>query len=219
MMDKKVHARNAFHYSCWGANPVRANSNEKGRDSYGFSLVGGDGALHNLPLAYYTVNITIPAVIPDGDYVLGWLWFGGIGGSIYQNTPTSPYPLGLFGDYWSCAYIRIKGGKKRASSHIPQFINDMKQFWSKGCYAANDGPGNCVYEPCTDPGKIQVPRVFKGGKRPSPLIPKYFMRAKPRRRYSLPTPVPYRIILRDALVALSNCKNGHRSLESKELKN
>lgn len=208
MMDKSVHARNAFHYSCWGANPVVAKPNEKGRDKFGFSLVGGDGASHNLPKAYYTVNITIPPVIPDGDYVLGWVWFGGVGGSISQNKPSKPYPLGLFGDYWSCAFVKIKGGKKLESEYRPEFVNDMQQYWKGGCHAAQDSPGKCVYEPCMDPAQIQVPGLFKNGKRPPILIPKYFKRSEPRKKILRPTPVPYRAILQDALVALSRYKTG-----------
>lgn len=54
MMNKVTHEENAFHYSCWGANPVRAKPNERGRNELGFSMVGGDGKLHNLPVSYYT---------------------------------------------------------------------------------------------------------------------------------------------------------------------
>jgi len=73
MMDKKIHTRNAFHFSCWGAHPKQASSNEKTRDKWGFSLVGSDGREKGVAAGYYTELITIPDVVPDGEYIFGWV--------------------------------------------------------------------------------------------------------------------------------------------------
>lgn len=64
MMDKSAHTRNAFAYSCWGANPVVARGPELVTHKFGYSLVGNDGEEHNFPKAYYKTTITIPRCIP-----------------------------------------------------------------------------------------------------------------------------------------------------------
>lgn len=216
MMDKAVHAKNAFQYSCWGADPVPAKKSELGRDRNGFSLVGGDGKLHDMPISYYTTNITIPDVIPDGVYVLGWVWFGGLGGSINHNVPDDPHPFGLFSDYWSCSFVQIKGGNALAQEYAPVFENNMKQFWKDGCMSANDAPGICVYEPCKDVAMIQYPKSFKNGRIPDALTPENFGKIEGARSQSrgtpvLPTPVPRMNTLKDALEELYKCRTFTRS--------
>lgn len=207
MMNKNVHEENAFHFSCWGSDPVKAKPNELGRDKQGFSLVGGDGKLHDGPISYYTTNIIIPRVIPDGDYVIGWVWYGGMGGSIQKNLPETPHETGLFADYWSCSFVKIEGGPIE-QSYTPVFVNAFKKFWAEGCNSANDHPGVCKYEPCIVPGKIQKPREFKNGT-PKPLKPQNFAsdfsgRISP---IALPTPVPESQILEDANETLKVCES------------
>lgn len=211
MMDKEAHARNAFHWGCWGANAAVAKKNELGRDKWGFSLVGGDGKLHNGKIGYYYNNVTIPPVVPDGVYVLGWVWYGGMGGSMKQNTLEKPHPVGLFADYWSCSFVEIKGGVPLKSLYKPMFVNDLKAVWKEGCNAANDAPGMCTYEPCVVPGRQQKPREFKNGKSPGPLTPEDFRTSSPDaragRRFTMPTPVPYNETLRKALITVYSCRN------------
>lgn len=174
MMNKAMHAKNAFYYSCWGANPVPAKSTELGRDKYGFSFIGSDGEQHNHAKGYYVTNVKIPPVVPDGSYVLGWIWHGGIGDSVQGNAPQEPKPYGYFGDYHSCSYVQIKGGVALQRSYTPVFNNDMKQYSNEGCMSANDAPGVCVFEPCRVTGRYQKPRPFKDGKKPAPLTPENF---------------------------------------------
>ncbi|KAI0563384.1 hypothetical protein FGB62_40g175 [Gracilaria domingensis] len=165
IMNKAVHERNAFHYSCWGALPREARRDELSRDKFGFSLVGNDGEKHRAKKAYYVAFITIPDVVPDGDYVLGWVWYGGTRGDrIKNNRPVEPKPFGLFADYWACSYIRIKGGDPLARFYDPVFVNDMKQFSSDGCMAANDEPDTCTKEPCEEAAFYRKPAPFKNGK-------------------------------------------------------
>lgn len=216
MMNKVTHEENAFHYSCWGANPVRAKPSELGRDALGFSLVGSDGKLHNLPVSYYTTEITIPPVVPDGVYALGWVWYGGMGGSIYGNAPEDPYPDGFFGDYWSCAFVSIKGGRPLERSFMPVFQGNLHEYWGDNCMSANDAPGICTYEPCIVPGKLQKPRTFKNGSRPNLLFQSNFKSAAfgSRSALKIPNPVPESQVLQQALEELYLCKS--RSMKPSE---
>lgn len=176
MMNKKAHTRNAFHYSCWGAKPVVARPDQLWKDQYGFSIVGNDGEQHQFVPAYYTTTFTIPPVVPDGKYVLGWVWYGGIGGPVLSNKPQKPTTFGYFGDYWSCSFVEVKGGIPLKSKYKPIFKNDMSQFSTEGCMSANDAPGVCTYEPCYVTGTYQKPRPFKNGRNPLLITPSNFIR-------------------------------------------
>lgn len=131
MMDKKAHEAGAFHYSCWGAGTKVATKEESTRDEWQYSITDADGEEHTLPIAYYTSQVVIPDVIPDGDYVMGWTWFGGSFASflVFSLTPgfifwssnhilhftgtasevssnesqgQEPSTYSYFADYWSC---------------------------------------------------------------------------------------------------------------------
>ena len=107
--------------------------------------------------------------------MLGWVWFGGTFGYVRKNAPERPTPWGYWSDYWSCSYVRIKGGDALASSYTPKFVNDMSQFSMDGCRAANDRPGICPVEPCkTEDGKYQAPYGFKEGQTKSSLTASMF---------------------------------------------
>lgn len=173
MMDKGVHERNAFSYSCFGATPVQAQASDLGEDKWGFSIVGNDGK--KAPTGYYTSTITIPDVVPDGKYVLGWVWYGGTGGDVSNGPYTKePWWKGYFGDYWSCSFVEISGGNKMVSSYKPIFDNDMRQFSGEGCMSANDSPGVCTNEPCIVKGSYMKPRPFKDDEGPPALTPENF---------------------------------------------
>jgi len=74
-MNKEIHSRNAFSYSCWGARTVtRPRSIFQGMSNYErYMLFGTDGRFNSLDPGWYTVDIIIPPVVPDGLYVLGWV--------------------------------------------------------------------------------------------------------------------------------------------------
>lgn len=60
-MEKHVHEMFAFHYSCWQAGEVGCSgSHECGTDEAGLR---------------YQTEVQIPAVFPDGEYILGWTWY------------------------------------------------------------------------------------------------------------------------------------------------
>lgn len=216
MMDKEAHAKNAFHYSCWGANPVAATPQDFAKDRFGFNIAGGDGSLHNLTKSYHETEITIPRVVPNGNYILGWVWFGGVGGTIEKNVPQKPFPSGFFADYYSCSFVKIRGGGPLARSYKPVFVNDMKDFWSGGCHASADEPGVCEVEPCkTLPAKIRVPKPFKGGAPPALKANQF--KAPPcavgkNRGFcgAPPTPVPFVETLQEAYRKFFFCKEKAR---------
>lgn len=174
MMNKAVHTRNAFHYSCFGARPERATASDRRSDRWGYSISGNDGK--KVAPGYYVTAITIPDVVPDGDYVFGWVWFGGTGGDVSNNWPYNkePWWKGYFSDYWSCSFVRIEGGNPLKSSYTPVFQNDMSKFSEEGCMSANNAPGICIREPCFVKGKYQKPRQFKNGTVPDPITPANF---------------------------------------------
>lgn len=206
MMDKDVHERNAFHYGCWGANPVVATARDRRRNAQGFSIAGADGKLHHMPVSYYTAKVTIPTVVPDGVYALGWVWYGGLGGTLYQNVPANPYPRGLFSDYWSCAFVRIEGGSPMEQVFQPVFKSGMEKWWGDACKSANDAPGVCTYEPCIVNAKMQQPRPFKGGAKPKVLRPRDFLGTRSGAEPQLPAMVPEKEVLNDALAEIFKWK-------------
>lgn len=152
IMNKTVHGRNAFLYTCWGAHPVKAAKNELKSDIFGFSFIGSDGEAHGFKKGYYTMQVTIPTVIQDGAYVLGWAWYGGTGTPVRGNEQQRPDKWGYFGDYWSCSFIHISGGGPVQRSFQPTFRNDMAKYSKEGCMSANDALGVCAKEPCYDIG-------------------------------------------------------------------
>lgn len=194
MMSKAEHKKNAFYYTCWGANPVAAAAGEMDKDQFGFGLIGSDGEQHDHAKGYYVMDVKIPTVVPDGKYVLGWVWYGGTGGTLQGNFQQEPMPYGYFSDYWSCSFVEIQGGAALTSRHTPVFNNDMSQFSTEGCMSANDAPGVCSYEPCKVTGKYQSPRPFKDGAVPDDLTPENFGGVSPAGEEpalaATPTPMP-----------------------------
>lgn len=176
MMDKAAHERGAFWYGCWGAHVQVASKNQLGVDKFGFDMVGSDGQLHNLPISFYYNDVTIPEVVPDGNYILGWAWYGGMNGDgkMTKNEPMQPGEFGYFTEYWACAFVRIKGGAQLSARYSPRFVNELPQFSANGCKASVDALGVCTYEPCRSRGYFQVPKPFKGGKKPADLTPDTF---------------------------------------------
>eukprot|EP00177_Eucheuma_denticulatum_P008573 GFKZ01015614.1.p1 GENE.GFKZ01015614.1~~GFKZ01015614.1.p1 ORF type:complete len:336 (+),score=7.31 GFKZ01015614.1:35-1009(+) len=210
MMDKEVHKRNAFHFSCWGATTVVATAADLQTDRAGFSIASGDGSLHDQPPSFHTTNATIPTVVADGDYILGWVWYGGIGGPLERNTPENPFPNGFFSDYWACAFVRIRGGP-RTRSYTPQFVNELEHVWPRGCWSANNEPGVCLVEPCRSVrARFMVPKEFEG-RRVRALTPAQFRSPRCRQGRvngfcgATPTPKPLDEELREAYIDRYSC--------------
>jgi hypothetical protein len=160
-MDFGSHNKFAFRYACWEAGATPCNGEYCGTDLHGIK---------------YTADVQIPPVYPDGDYVLGWSWYGG---SRYFNSSELQYrginaPEGHrteYGDYYSCANIRIQGGQFDPSPFTPIF--DPAQAGRSGtCASAANKLGICPVEPCNglNPVLDMVPEPFSGGNSPAPIL-------------------------------------------------
>lgn len=104
---------------------------------------------------YYVTDVSIIPSVPDGDFILGWAWYGGAGSPVTGNVQQEPLPYSGLGDSWSCAFIHIQGGAPLASSCEPVFKNDMPAVSTKGCIASVNRLGPWTYEPCERRGVYQ----------------------------------------------------------------
>lgn len=124
-MSFSAHAKYTFHYACFESNPSNCDPDE-------FNC-GTDDII-------YTTEFKVPKV-PDGDYVLGWSWYGAAAqtnNEVWYN----------FGDYWSCSFIRIQGG---ASESRKDFVPIFKSGTGEPrCNALTNQLHVCQIEPCKD---------------------------------------------------------------------
>eukprot|EP00168_Porphyra_purpurea_P003714 TRINITY_DN14328_c0_g1_i1.p1 TRINITY_DN14328_c0_g1~~TRINITY_DN14328_c0_g1_i1.p1 ORF type:complete len:261 (-),score=27.05 TRINITY_DN14328_c0_g1_i1:35-817(-) len=122
-----AHARNAFRWSCWSAGEVNCPKRtgfECGNDSRG---------------RRYQQWVTIPPVFQDGEYILGFVWYGG---GFQQGT------------YWSCADVRIQGGPLQ-NTYDPVFVSGQ-------CKSNTNALGQCTRQPCRQAERWGKPREFGG---------------------------------------------------------
>lgn len=112
------HARNAFYHACWAAGIRRCRP-----------ATEPCGTDKGKPPRAHTQKVTIPAAFPDGDYALGWAWYGG-------------WPQ--MGDYYSCSRVRVRGGQGVAP------VAPVKAVLGKGgtCAATVGRLSVCIREPC-----------------------------------------------------------------------
>lgn len=108
-------------------------------------------------------EIVIPSVFPDGVYVLGVVWYGGLHFSRDR---------GMFPDYFSCSFVRIQGGVRVGGSYQPFFQDgDTGRFRRGGlCQMASSDAGECPKLGCTGRSFWGVPRPFQNGKKPRVLV-------------------------------------------------
>lgn len=159
-MNKGVHDKFAFHYSCWEAGEVGCDANDE---------CGTD----EMRLRYQT-EVEIPRIFPDGEYILGWSWYGGskhIDGSDKAE----------YGDYYSCANVEIHGSingngawqddKGHESEYTPVFIPGMNDKGLTKCKSAVNRLGVCVTEPCYAryEASWMEPAGFENGSSPPPI--------------------------------------------------
>ncbi len=101
----EAHEKHAFHYTCF-----ETGARKRDLKKY-FCGTGGQ---------LYETKIKVPPV-KDGLYVVGWAWYGSYamkGGKVNFH----------FGDYYSCAYVRIRGGKGvQRKLRKPKFKPDNKK--------------------------------------------------------------------------------------------
>lgn len=98
-MDAHFHTRAAFHYSCWEVGATRCRGR---RETY-------RDCKYDRDKLYYRRKVRLPAVYPDGLYVLGFAWWGGLDRGKGFNA--------ALGDYYDCRYVGA---------------DDVGMTWSRG---------------------------------------------------------------------------------------
>jgi hypothetical protein len=163
-MDFSSHDQFAFRYACWEAGKTHCSSGEFcGTDMEGIK---------------YTANVQIPPVYPDGEYVLGWSWYGGskyFPSEELQNNygiSSDPGHRSEYGDYFSCTNIRIQGGTPVQDQYKPIFEtgqSDRTGDTGGTCASAVNKLGMCAVEPCGPryPVSNMVPEPFDGKSPPA----------------------------------------------------
>lgn len=155
-MDNAMHDKFSFHYACWEAGKTNCAQQE---------FCGTDQERIR-----FQTPVEIPRVFPDGEYVLGWSWYGGT--RFRDGGPKAEY-----GDYYSCANIVIEGsvdenGQPNSDGPIeqytPVFIPGLESGMST-CFASVSQLGICASEPCYAryPGEERVPAQFAKGSPPA----------------------------------------------------
>ena len=69
--DEAAHAKGAFQYGCYSAGRYQCSAAEKSKHC----------TFDNMGVGYKS-TVDVPKNLPDGDYMLGWTWYGG------QNKPS-----------------------------------------------------------------------------------------------------------------------------------
>lgn len=145
MYSKTFHAQAAFMFTCADVKVTKCERENRERDCKVDRLN-----------EYYRYQLRIPKVYPDGYYVLGWLWYGGL-----VSTGTH----GAFGEYWDCVYVKIEGGPTE-EEHQPMFHAGESLTGQHGmCKATTNRIGHCFREPCpfgNREGKFMKPEEFEG---------------------------------------------------------
>ncbi|GAB0495106.1 hypothetical protein MMPV_006404 [Pyropia vietnamensis] len=89
----------------------------------------------------YRGHLRVPSNLPDGEYVLGFVWYGGYVGNHHSE----------FGDYYDCARVRVRGGVRQTQSHTPTWAAGPGEFRDR-CRAS-----------------VNRPDEFTDGRRPPPV--------------------------------------------------
>lgn len=142
-MNHAAHNAGTFLFACFEAGTARCLRGKLcGTDKKGLSA---------------RIVTHIPTSVKDGNYVLGWSWFGGLQkGKSY------------FGDYWSCADVRIAGGAPITKAKKPMFkpgriAKGVKGVTKNSCLSSVDRLGPCRREPCYGkPARLRKPHGIKG---------------------------------------------------------
>lgn len=75
---KAAHAERAFWYSCWTAGRESCPASDKDQGGGGRCYDDQDGSR-------FGTLMTVPRIVPDGDYVLGYAWYGGMGDGFTES--------------------------------------------------------------------------------------------------------------------------------------
>lgn len=134
-MDRDIHDKYAFQYSCFETDMFPCINDHCGTDIW-----------------LYRTDIQIPTTFGDGEYVLSWAWYGGL-----------DRHKSFFGDYYSCAHVVLSGGPL-TPTYRPVFVPGKKTVYESECRSAVDRLGICHQEPCDGlEEKRMKPFPFRNG--------------------------------------------------------
>jgi len=137
--NKAAHNRFAFRYACFDSGIHKCREDRCGSDNDGEA---------------YKTKVQIPTTHPDGDYILGFSWYGGTTRNMYG-----------FGDYWSCAHVKIRGGPM-TRTYQPRFIPGEGVGGKSMCSSSVGRLGECPREPCSKHyERERVPSQFANGRK------------------------------------------------------
>lgn len=138
-----AHARFALQYGCWESGEY-----ECARE--------GDSCGTDVRKRGYRRFVTIPSCFVDGDYVLGYVWYGGL---------HFKKKHGQFPDFYSCSFVRISGGAPVGGSYSPQWVpgNGDKVVGGR-CLTSSTSVGLCGNRGCRSRKAFYgIASIFKGG--------------------------------------------------------
>lgn len=148
-MDRSAHQRLSIEYGCFesGSYSCRSEGDDCGTDKK----------------EAFKRWIEIPTVFPDGDYCMGYVWFGGL---------HFKRKYGGFADYYSCSIVKVRGGKKLGGWHVPRFVagkgRDSKGVRNGKCLTSSTYVGKCDKGACSrDRATLSSPAYVK--KNPSAI--------------------------------------------------
>lgn len=147
MWSREAHKKLSFYYTCWDSHHVRCPNRE---------MCGTDTKRQSM-----RAKVRIPTCLPDGNYVFGYVWYGGLHWSRRR---------GLFADYYHCSHVVIKGGAPLKGPCKKKFEPGRGPSSRGGkCQTASDEPvGRCKRDNvCRGRSFFSVPRPFKYGRQPS----------------------------------------------------
>lgn len=168
-MDEKAHDIYAFRYACYDSDKQACTFDTSTERRCG----SGEYVQQT--------KVEIPTSLENGFYTLGWAWYGGLDWQ-YKS---------MFGDYWSCSRIQIKGGPL-TESYDPVFnpgenIKDV-DLENPTCLSSTARLRDCAREPCLGrPVGPLVPTKFNGRK-PNPILQSWTSETNKCKTPSLPVP-------------------------------
>lgn len=155
MNDRSWHERLTIMHGCWHSGMTGCKgSKECGTDRSGTA---------------FERKVKIPTVFPDGDYILGFVWYGGV-----------RKQRGFFPDFFSCSHIRISGGPLggRHSAYFEAGDGPSEFVRDDMCYTSADFIGDCGTKGCVKKQAFwAVPRAFSGRSSPTSFTPEVVEKA------------------------------------------
>lgn len=150
MSSRAYHERLTIFHTCWdaGVENCKLRGEPCGTD----------------PRWAFCRTFKVPLSFPDGVYVFGHVWYGGLH---YTRKK------GHFPDFYSCSFVQVRGGPPRTCwpRHVPYFEpgEGNRVRWGK-CHTSADRVGQCDRAGCKSTQSFySIPAVFQNGKTPDPI--------------------------------------------------